>query len=138
MCKPATTTDIDPNSGLTYRAEIDNTLKAFGFLPLPNLQVEDGQGDSSVGQATTRRSPAFPTRRGATGSAPRSTTQATRQAPRGSFAAANLDTDNSAVNGTYDNVENGSATLQNDVTASAAAPIGYCITESTDASPAGQ
>ena len=48
LCKPATATDIDPNTGATYRSEIDAAITSQGFFPLPNLQVEDGQGDTSI------------------------------------------------------------------------------------------
>ncbi len=50
MCKPSTAKDIDPNTGVTYRSEIDAAITAQGFFPLPNLQVEDGQGDDQLGQ----------------------------------------------------------------------------------------
>jgi len=133
MCKPSTVTDIDPNTGLTYRSEIDSAITGAGFTPLPNLQVEDGQGDTSggpTGQYTETASgiphPAW--------SAGLSASK--YNAANETFNPVNTDTDKSAVSGTYSGVEDGSATLGN-ATASATAPVGYCITESTDASAGG-
>ncbi len=135
LCKPATSTDIDGLTGLTYRTEIDNALKAEGFLPLPQLQVEDGQGDTSVAgynsTASGINAPAWTD--GLKGS---KYNAANETGAPWNFAAANVDTDNSAVQGTY-SAEDGSSTPTT-VTASASAPVGYCIAETTDFSPGGQ
>jgi hypothetical protein len=135
MCKPSTSTDIDPNTGATYRSEIDAGITAQGFSPLPNLQVEDGQGDA-VGQYNTTKTgipnPAWTN--GLQGSKYDSATEA--GAPW-NFNQTNRDDDKSAISGTYNNVENGSATLGTQ-TASATAPIGYCITVTTDGDAGGQ
>ena len=135
MCKPSTATDIDPNTGATYRSEIDAAITVQGFTPLPNLQVEDGQGDAdrSVQRdegghpepGVDGRSAGLQVRRLSGGGAP------------WNFNPVNVDTDNSAVSGTYSNVENGSATLGTQ-TASASAPIGYCITVTTDGDAGGR
>ena len=131
-------------SGSTYQSEIEAAIVAQGSYPLPHLQVEDGQGDSgNTIPATTRRLRASRTRRGITqetraASSPRTTTRQTRLVRRGTSTAVNIDTDNSAVSGTYNGVEDGSSTLANGVVASPTAPVGYCITLSTDSSPGGQ
>ena len=135
LCKPATTTDVDPNTGLTYRAEIDTAITSEGFFPLPNLQVEDGQGDTLGGYNTTKSGIPHPA--WSDGLSASKYNAANETASPWNFAPANVDTDNSAVSGTYSNVEDGSSTLGSQ-TASATAPVGYCVTESSDASAAGQ
>jgi hypothetical protein len=136
VCKPATSTDVDGLTGLTYRTEITNILKANGFLPLPNLQIENGQGDTTVAgynsTATGIPHPAW-----TDGLSASKYNAALETGTAWKFAAANLDTDNSAISGTYSGVEDGSATLRNFVAATPTNPIGYCITESTDASLGG-
>ena len=52
MCKPSTGFDVDPNTGKTYRTEINAAITAQGFFPLP-LQVENGQGATSGLYGTT-------------------------------------------------------------------------------------
>ncbi len=134
ICKPSTATDIDPNTGASYRSEIDTAITNEGFTPLPNLQVEDGQGDST-GQFNTTKAgipnPAWTD--GLQGSKYQASVE---EAAPWSFNPVNVDTDNSAVNGTYSNVEDGGATLGTQ-TASPTAPIGYCITVTTDGDAAG-
>jgi hypothetical protein len=136
LCKPATATDIDPNTGATYRSEIDAAITAEGFFPLPNLQVEDGQGDTSIAAYNSTKA-GIPNPAWTDGLSASKYNAANETGSPWNFAAANVDTDNSAVSGTYSNVEDGSATLGTQ-TASPTAPIGYCITETSDASTAGQ
>ena len=105
-----------------------------GFTPLPNLQVEDGQGDSTGQYNGTKAgipNPAWTD--GLQGSKYQASVE---EAAPWSFNPVNVDTDNSAVNGTYSNVEDGGATLGTQ-TASPSAPIGYCITVTTDGDAAG-
>lgn len=135
LCKPATTTDVDPSTGSTYRSEIDAAITGEGFFPLPNLQVEDGQGDTAGGYASTKSG--IPNPAWNVGLSASKYNAANETSSPWNFAAANVDTDNSAVSGTYGNVEDGSSTLGTQ-TASATAPVGYCITESSDSSAAGQ
>ena len=52
MCKPSTSLDVDPNTGKTYRTEINAAITAQGFFPLP-LEVENGQGATSGIYGTT-------------------------------------------------------------------------------------
>ena len=52
LCKPSSATDVDPNTGATYRSEINSVITAQGFFPLP-LMVEDGQGATSGVYGTT-------------------------------------------------------------------------------------
>ncbi len=139
MCKPSTKEDVDPNTGLTYLSEIQATITANGFFPLPNLQVEDGQGDTgntNPGYSTTASGIPHPAWNysGDAGGLKASQYNAANE----TFNPVNTDTDNSAVSGTYNGVEDGSATLQNGVAASPTAPVGYCITLSSDGSTAGQ
>jgi hypothetical protein len=137
LCKPSTTTDIDGLTGETYRTEIDDALTANGFLPLPQLQVEDGQGDTSVpGYNSTATGITTPAWNGTNGLKNSKYNAANETGAPWNFAAANVDTDNSAIQGTY-SAEDGSSTPTT-VTASPTAPVGFCITESTDASPGGQ
>jgi hypothetical protein len=135
ICKPATATDIDPNTGATYRSEIDAAITGAGFFPLPNLQVEDGQGDTSVAgynsTATGIPNPAWND-----GLSASKYNAANETGSPWDFNVVNTDTDNSAVSGTY-TAEDGSSTLTT-VTASPTAPVGYCLTESTDSSAGGQ
>ena len=137
MCKPATATDIDPNTGATYRSEIDAAITANGFFPLPNLQVEDGQGDTGT-SAYNSTEAGIPNPAWSDGLSASKYSANKETVSPWNFAAANVDTDNSAVNGTtYSNVENGSSTLGSQ-TASPTQPVGYCITETTDSSSGGQ
>jgi len=135
LCKPATATDIDPNTGATYRSEIDASIEAEGFFPLPNLQVEDGQSDTNVpgynSTATGIPHPAWND-----GLSASKYNAANETGSPWDFAAANVDTDSSAVTGTYSNVEDGSSTLSTQP-ASPTAPIGYCVTETSDGSATG-
>lgn len=134
LCKPSTATDIDPYTGATYRSEIDANLSAQGFLPLPNLQVEDGQGDTTVAiynsTATGIPHPAYNELHNS------AYDSAVETGSTYKFAPANVDTDSSAWQGTYANVEKGSSTLGTQ-TASSSAPIGYCIVVTTDGDTAG-
>ena len=88
-------------------------------MPLPQLQVEDGQGDTSVAgynsTATGINAPAWTD--GLKGS---KYNAANETGSPWNFAAANVDTDNSAVQGTY-SAEDGSSTPTT-VTASATRP----------------
>jgi hypothetical protein len=136
LCKPSTTTDIDGLTGETYRTEIDAALAANGFLPLPQLQVEDGQGDSSGGYGSTSSGINTPAWNGTNGLKNSKYNAANETGAPWNFAAANVDTDNSAIQGTY-SAEDGSSTPTT-VTASPTAPVGFCITETTDFSPGGQ
>jgi hypothetical protein len=137
LCKPSTTTDIDGLTGETYRTEIDQALTANGFLPLPQLQVEDGQGDSNVaGYNSTATGINTPAWNGTNGLKNSKYNAANETGSPWNFAAANVDTDNSAIQGTY-SAEDGSSTPTT-VTASPTAPVGFCITETTDFSPGGQ
>ncbi|HEX7460206.1 MAG TPA: hypothetical protein VF279_06215, partial [Acidimicrobiales bacterium] len=34
LCKAGTTTDIDPSTGVSFRTDIENAIKAQGFFPL--------------------------------------------------------------------------------------------------------
>ena len=140
MCKPSTKEDIDPNTGLTYLSEIQAAIRANGFYPLPNLQVEDGQGDTgntNPGYSTTASGIPHPAWNYA-GDAGGLKASQYNAANETYFNPVNTDTDNSAVSGTYNGVEDGSATLSNGVVASPTAPVGYCITLSSDGSSAGQ
>jgi hypothetical protein len=136
LCKPATATDIDPNTGETYRSEIDAVITGEGFFPLPNLQVEDGQGDTSIAAYNSTEA-GIPNPAWHDGLSASKYNAANETGSPWNFAAADVDTDNSAVNGTYTNVEDGSSTLGT-FTASASQPVGYCITETSDSSTAGQ
>ncbi len=140
LCKPSTTTDVDPTTGLTYRSEIDAAITSQGFFPLPSLQVEDGQGDTAVGYNSTKSGIPHPAWSDGLSASKYNATNETGST--WNFAAANVDTDDSAVNGTtYSNVETGgtaSGPTLGDATASATAPVGYCVTESSDTGTAGQ
>jgi hypothetical protein len=127
MCKPSSSLDVDPNTGKTYRTEINAAITAQGFFPLP-LEVENGQGATSGIYGTTGSgipSPAWSD--GLSGSAYNATNEA---GSPWDYPAGDQDTDVSAVSGTYANVyDNGST---GNATASPAAPVGYCLTMSTD------
>jgi hypothetical protein len=78
LCKPSTSTDVDPNTGATYRTEINSDISGQGFFPLP-LMVEDGQGAATGVYGTTGSPAAFPHR---------PTTQPLRQGAPGTFRPA--------------------------------------------------
>jgi hypothetical protein len=149
MCKPSTANDVDPGTGDTYLSEIDNVITSQGFFPLPGLQVEDGQGDATT--PIVYPNPGYSTTSsgitdnawtlGATlGTKGLSASQ--YNATNETFNQVNRDTDNSAIQGTYSDVEttNGATPpvegLQT-VTATPTNPVGYCITLSTNSSSAG-
>jgi hypothetical protein len=132
LCKPGTATEVDPNTGLTFRSEIDSNLVNNGFLPLPALQVEDGQGDTSGGYNTTKSGIPHPAYNELHNSAYDSAKETS--APY-NFPAADVDTDSTAWSGAYQ-ADDGSATPSTQV-ASGTAPIGYCITMTTDGDTAG-
>ena len=127
LCKPATNTDVNPNDGNTYRADIDTALEGQGFLPIP-LTVENGQNATTGNYFTTAQPTGIPHPAWSvlSGSAYGPTAEATL-----GFPAADIDTDYTAVQGTYANVLLDGATAPS-VTASASSPVGYCITETTD------
>jgi ABC-type phosphate transport system substrate-binding protein len=126
LCKPATKTDLDPNTGTAYLTEIDSIITAQGFFPLP-LMVEDGQGSTTYPYSTTASGIPTPAwnELGAPTSPYLNTVEAA--APY-SFPAADTDTDNSAVSGSYTGVLGQSGT----VTATPSHPVGYCLTVTTD------
>jgi hypothetical protein len=130
LCKPSSSTDVDPNTGATYRTEINSIISAQGFFPLP-LMVEDGQGASSGAYGTTGSgipNPAWSSTGGLQSSAYNA---AHESGSPWNFPTGDQDTDNSAIAGTYTGVYfdgNTNATK----TATASDPIGYCLTESTD------
>ena len=132
LCKPGTATEVDPNTGLTFRSEIDTNLSNNGFLPLPALEVEDGQGDTSGIYNTTEAGIPHPAYNELHNSAYDSAKETS--APY-NFAAADVDTDSTAWSGTYQ-ADDSSATPSTH-TASGTAPIGYCITMTTDGDTAG-
>jgi hypothetical protein len=130
LCKPSSSTDVDPNTGATYRTEINSIISAQGFFPLP-LMVEDGQGQTSGGYGTT--GPGIPNPAwSSTGGLQSSAYNAAHESGNPwNFPTGDQDTDNSAISGTYTGVYfdgNTNATK----TATATDPIGYCLTESTD------
>ena len=135
LCKPSTATDVDPNTGLTYKSEIQTAITNQGFFPLPALQVEDGQGDTSAptgvnpGYSTTATGIPHPAWTAGLSASKYNATNET------SFNPVNQDDDDSAIQGSYTADVEGVATP---VTASPTAPVGYCITLSTDGSAAGQ
>ncbi len=129
LCKPSTSTDVDPNTGATYRSEINSVISSQGFFPLP-LLVEDGEGSTTGVYGTTGTgipNPAWSSTGGLSGSAYNS---ANESGSPWNFPAGSLDTDKSAVNGTYSGVYDDGTTGTK--TASATDPIGYCLTESSD------
>jgi hypothetical protein len=132
LCKPSSNTDIDPNTGATYRSEINKVITSQGFFPLP-LMVENGQNGQQNGSAFGP----FGTTDTAGGGIPNPAwsdglSASDYNAAHETTPAPNQDTDDSAVNGTsYTNVYfNGSSTTTQ--VASASNPVGYCLTESTD------
>jgi hypothetical protein len=127
-CKPSTSTDVDPNTGATYRTEINAAITAQGFVPLP-LEVENGQGATTGIYGTTGSgipNPAWTD--GLSASAYNATNEATSP---WNYPAGSQDDDNSAVSGTYSGVYDNGATVNN-VTATNASPVGYCLVLSTD------
>jgi hypothetical protein len=125
LCKPSTSSDVDPNTGKTYLSEIDATITAQGFFPIP-LSVEDGQGATTGLFASTGTGIPHPA--WTTGAL---STSNYNSANESFFPARDQDTDGTAVSGTYNGVLNG-GTVQNGVVASSTAPVGYCITLTTD------
>ena len=128
LCKPSTSTDVDPNTGATYRSEINSTISAQGFFPLP-LEVENGQGATTGLYGTTGDgipNPAWSD--GLSASAYNATKEA---GSPWDFPAGDQDTDVSAVSGTYNSVYDNGATVNN-VVASPGSPVGYCLVLSTD------
>lgn len=129
ICKPGTSSDVDPNTGDTYRSEIDSIITAQGFYPLP-LEVEDGQGSSTPPYTTTATGIPNPAWNELGGSAYDSSMET--GSPY-NWPSADTDTDSTAVSGSYTGVLGYPATTP--VTASASAPIGYCLTLTTDGNP---
>jgi hypothetical protein len=126
-CKPSTNTDVDPNTGATYRSEITAAITAQGFVPLP-LEVEDGQGATTGIFGTTGAgipNPAWGD--GLSGSAYNATNEATSP---WNYPAGDQDDDNSAISGSYTGVYNDGTT--GNATATPSAPVGYCLVLSTD------
>jgi len=139
MCKPSTKSDVDPNTGATYLSEIQSVIKSQGFFPLP-LEVENGQGDTTSPYSTTHAGIPNPAWNLLDTSNYAASVEA---AAPWSFPAANQDTDVSAVvaptsgyTGVYD--DGATVTAVNgtpgagQVQISAANPVGYCLTLSTD------
>lgn len=126
LCKPATAQDIDPNTGATYRSEINSTITKQGFLPLP-LVIEDGNGSATAPFTTTAggiNSPAW-----VTGELKGSNYDGSVEAAAPwTFPAANLDTDSSAANGSYAGVLG----AVGNTTATPTNPVGYCLVTTTD------
>jgi hypothetical protein len=128
LCKPSSSTDVDPNTGATYRSEINSTISAQGFFPLP-LMVEDGQGATTGVYGTTGTGIPHPAwSDGLSASAYNGTNEGTSP---WNFPAGDQDTDHSSVNGTYNGVYDNGVTVNN-VTASPTDPVGYCLTLTTD------
>lgn len=142
MCKPSTAWDVDPNTGLTYKTEIETAIENQGFFPLPALQVEDGQGDTSTptgvnpGYSTTAAGIPHPAwTLGATLGTAGLSASNYNASNESTWSPVNQDDDNSAIQGAYTADVEGVATP---VTASVTNPVGYCLTLSTDGSSAGQ
>ena len=57
LCKSSTATDIDPQTGVLYRTEIENAIKANGFFPLDvsGSAVRRGFGPDLPGHHHRRR-----------------------------------------------------------------------------------
>ncbi len=127
LCKPSTATDVDPNTGVTYRTEIDQVITAQGFFPLP-LEVENGQTVSGGGYGTTASG--IPNPAWSNGLSASAYNAANEGSSPWNFPAANQDTDNSAISGTYTGVYFDGSTKTE--TASAKSPVGYCLVESSD------
>jgi hypothetical protein len=127
LCKPSSSTDVDPNTGATYRSEINSVISAQGFFPLP-LMVENGQGSTTGIYGTTGSGIPHPAwSDGLHGSAYDSATEATSP---WNFPAGDQDTDSSSVSGTYAGVYDDGTT--GNATATPASPVGYCLVLSTD------
>ena len=127
MCKPSTSHDVDPNTGATYRTEINAAITAQGFFPLP-LEVEDGQSATTGVYGTTGSgipNPAWSD--GLSASAYNATKEAGQplELPGGRPGHRQL-----GISGTYAGVYDDGTT--GNATASPAAPVGYCLTLSTD------
>ena len=136
MCKPSTVTDIDPNTGLTYRSEIDSAITGAGFTPPPNLQVEDGQGrhQRRPDRSVHRDGIGYPGIR----LGPDGLSASKYNVAHETFNPVNTDTDNSAVSGTYSGVENGKRHPRQRGQPARLCRWATCpITESTDASSGG-
>jgi len=138
VCKPSTNTDVDPQTGKTYRSEISKVITQNGFYPLP-LMVEDGQGSSTSPYTTTASGIPHP----AWNSGPNQLlTSKYDNTVEGSapwsFPAPYLDDDNSAVSGTWGTGTTSSTgvffngSYQANVAASPTNPVGYCLTLTTD------
>ena len=127
LCKPSTATDVDPNTGATYRSEINAAISAQGFFPLP-LMVEDGQSATTGLYGTTGSGIPHPA--WSDGLSASAYNAANEAGDPWNYPASDQDTDGSAVSGTYSGVYNDGTT--GNATASAAAPVGYCLTLSTD------
>lgn len=125
LCKPSTSTDIDPNTGDTYRSEIDSVITSQGFYPLP-LGVETGSYTAPSPDSATASYGGNPIPTPAWNELGGSAYNSSNET--GSpyfFPSTDTDTDNSAVSGMY--TVNGSS-----VTATAGDPVGYCLVLSTD------
>ena len=49
LCRPDMATEIDPNSGITYRTEIENAIEAnYGFFPLDTNPTTDSFTTPSI------------------------------------------------------------------------------------------
>jgi hypothetical protein len=139
MCKPSTAADVDPNTGATYRSEIDSVITSQGFFPLP-LEVETGAYTSPANSsihygAASLANPAWtlpavssgPETGGLNGSGYAASNETA--APY-DFPVGNTDTDTSAVAGSYTVGQPPAMTA-----ATPTAPIGYCLVLSTDGAP---
>lgn len=127
LCKPSTASDVDPNTGSTYLSEIQSVISGQGFFPLP-LEVEDGNGSATSPYSTTASdipNPAWTGPSGGSGLSGSKYDAAVESGAPYDFPTGDLDTDNSAVSGTY--TIHGTS-----VTASAGNPVGYCLVLTTD------
>ena len=131
LCKPSTSTDVDPNTGSTYLSEIQAQIKAQGFFPLP-LMVEDGEGVTTNPLYNTTASgiPAPAWSGHLDGSAYNTLNEGSSST--WNFPPQDRDTDRSAVTGTYTGVYDAGNTNAT-VTATVSNPVGYCLVLSTDA-----
>jgi hypothetical protein len=125
VCKPSTATDVDPNTGAFYRTEIDSVITSNGFYPLP-LGVETGTYTAPSGNggpynsgSTSYTNPAWTA---LSNSAYDNTTETGQPY---NFPAADTDTDDSAVSGSYSINGTSHTATQDD-------PIGYCLVLTTD------
>ena len=103
LCKPSTSTDVDPNTGATYRTEINADISAQGFFPLP-LMVEDGQGATTGVYGTTGTGIPAPAWTSTGGLSTSNYAASVEAGSPWSFPAGDQDTDNSAISGTYTGV----------------------------------